>query len=165
MTDYPEAQATRPLWLVTLADLALLLLGFVVLVQATGGIDRAKLAGGFREGFGAEPEAPIAVAAYAVQGFAPGSAVATQDAGLIDWAREAVRDPRVRLTIAGATDGTAADVDHETRSAAILASDRARAVAALLARVVPADRVTITTATRNTRRMASVTQGFAGEGR
>ena len=46
LLDPPPA---RPLWLWTLADLALLLVGFFVLVQAT---DRQALAKGLREGFG-----------------------------------------------------------------------------------------------------------------
>ena len=50
--DYPDAPATRALWLVTLADLALLLVGFFVLLQANQHLDRKALARGMREGFG-----------------------------------------------------------------------------------------------------------------
>ena len=48
---FPDATAAKPLWLITLADLALLLVGFFVLVQATS-LDRAALAKGLRAGPG-----------------------------------------------------------------------------------------------------------------
>ena len=59
MTDFPEPSASRPLWLMTLADLALLLVGFLVLVQATS-LDRDALAKVLREGFGVT-DAPMPV--------------------------------------------------------------------------------------------------------
>lgn len=160
--DYPDAPATRALWLVTLADLALLLVGFFVLLQANQHLDRKALARGMREGFGvheADP-APIPVAADGIFDFAPGSATLPHapDA-LVAWARDAARDPRVLVTVTGSVDGSAADVDPATRSAAILASDRARALAAAIA---PA-RVAITTDQRPGRRAALVTLAFAGE--
>jgi hypothetical protein len=168
-SDYPDAPAARPIWLVTLADMALLLLGFFVLVQATG--DRRALAGGLRNGFGGSSavatttppaEAPMPVAAMLAD-FPAGSA-APQDAdALVAWAREAVRDPRISLSIAGATDGTAADVDAATGSRVILAADRARAVAALLAPVT--QRLVITTDPAAHRRSAIVTLAFTGDNR
>lgn len=76
-------------------------------------------------------------------GFAPGSAVLpSSPAGLIAWSREVTRDPRVSLRINGSVDGTPRDVDPLTGSGAVLAADRARAVAAALAQAgaVPAGR-------------------------
>jgi hypothetical protein len=185
--EYPDRQPGRPLWLITLADLALLLVGFFVLLQATQTAgDRPlaprALAAGLREGFGAPatataataaaeiarprfpaPPAALPVAAAGMLDFAVGSAtLPTSPAALAGWARDAVRDPRVQLTVTGSVDGTPGDVDPVTRSAAILASDRARAVAAAIARVAPG-RVTLATSPTTGRRAAIVTQAFVGE--
>lgn len=170
--DFPEAPATRPLWLTTLADLGLLLLGFFVFIQASSPIDGHKLAEGFRAGFGvtdapAPAPDPMAVAAAAMLDFAPGSAVLPQaPSSAIAWAREAARDPRVVLKISGETDGSAADVDPATGSAAVLAADRARAVAAALAAAhVAPGRMTIVNAPEHRghgRRAVLMTVGFAG---
>ena len=120
----------------TLADLALLLVGFFVFVQATRTRHKA-LANGIRDGFGATPpEAPMPFAATAMLASRPARLRCPRARPLIAWARDAVRDPRVTLRITGNTDGIAADVDPATGSAALLAADRARAVAAALARVV-----------------------------
>src|SRR5690242_2092946 len=115
--DFPEAPSGRPIWLITLADLALLLVGFFVFIQANNHLDGRKLAQGFRAGFGIEtaPEAvkpdPMPVAAAAMLDFAPGSALLPQSpASVIAWAREAAADPRVMLKVSGETDGSAADV-------------------------------------------------------
>jgi outer membrane protein OmpA-like peptidoglycan-associated protein len=152
----------RPLWLWTLADLALLLVGFFVLVQAT---DRRALARGLREGFGVTaPDVasdPIPLAAAAVA-FAPGSARLQSDAGLIDFATSNLRDPRASLRVSGGTSG-AGDVDPATRSADLLATDRARAVVTyLIARGIAADRITIASAS-TARRTALVTVSFTGD--
>lgn len=161
MTDeFPALPPTRPLWLMTLADLALLLVGFLVLVQATQ-LDRHALAAGLRGGFGAPPpvEDPVPVAAAGITGFAPGSATlpgAPDD--LIAWAVAALADPRVSLRVAGSVDGSAADIDPVTGSGVVLAADRARAVAAALARVAPG-RLTVTTAPAR-RRQVLVTLAF-----
>ncbi|WP_354301285.1 MULTISPECIES: hypothetical protein [unclassified Sphingomonas] len=185
--EYPDRQPGRPLWLITLADLALLLVGFFVLLQATQTAgDRPlaprALAAGLREGFGAPatataaiaaaqiarprfpaPAAALPVAAAGMLDFAVGSAtLPTSPAALAGWASDAVRDPRVQLTVTGSVDGTPGDVDPVTRSAAILASDRARAVAAAIAQVAPG-RVTLATSPTSGRRAAIVTQAFAGE--
>ncbi len=66
------------------------------------------------------------------------------------------------LTVTGSTDGTPADIDRVTGSAAILAADRARTVAAALAAVAPS-RVAIVTATKPGRRAAIVSVAFVGE--
>lgn len=172
--DFPETVPARPVWLITLADLALLLIGFFVLIQASQHLDRKELARGIREGFGAttSPAAtsdPIPVAAAAMLNFAPASAaLPSAPAGLIAWAREAVRDPRVTLKISGSVDGSPTDVDPLTGSGAVLAADRARAVAAALAaaHVVPAGRMTIVNAPEipgRAHRTVIVTIGFAGE--
>lgn len=157
----------RPLWLITFADLALLLLGFFVLIQATQRVDPQALAAGIRSGFGASEAsapAPMALDIATVDGFAPGSPIsATQAQEAIAWAREAARDPRTQLRITGEVDGSAADVDPMTGSGPILAADRARAVAALLVRhggIAP-NRIAISTGKGH--RRAVLTLGFAGE--
>lgn len=174
--DLPEIGQSRPVWLMTLADLALLLVGFFVFVQASQQLDQSALAKGMREGFGVhdtsvqraiEPIDPMAVSVGAMRGFAPGSAVPTQaPERLVAWARDATRDGRVSLRITGGVDGTPSDVDPATGSGAMLAADRARAVALLLlaAHAVPADRLTIVTATRPAGRAVTITTGFAGNG-
>jgi hypothetical protein len=163
MTDFPDIAPPRQLWVVTLADLALLLVGFLLLVQASG--DRAALAQGMREAFAQDPVSAMPVLATATGEFARGSAALARDPALVGWAREAVRDPRVTLAITGAVDGSAGDVDAGTGSGAVLAADRARAVASLLADTVPAGRLTITTTVAPGRRAATVTLAFAGETR
>ncbi len=172
--DLPDLAPTRPIWLITLADLALLLVGFFVLLQASQQLDRAALARGLRAGFGVRdvgapsaiptPE-PMAVSAGAMRGFEPGSAALpiAPDA-LIGWARDAARDDRVLLRVAGAVDGSPGDVDPVTGSGAVLAADRARAVASalLLAHAVPANRITIVAAARPGQRSVTVSTGYAG---
>ncbi|MDB5694995.1 MAG: hypothetical protein JWN21_538 [Sphingomonas bacterium] len=141
----------KPLWLMTLADLALLLVGFLVLIQAT--TDRDALARGLRDAFGRIETAPIPVAA-AVASFAPGSAVLTDPATLVSWARTELRDPRVTITVTGAA---------EASEGVLLAVDRARAVlAALVAADLPAERLQLATA-RSPGRRATLTLAFAGE--
>ena len=157
LLDPPPA---RPLWLWTLADLALLLVGFFVLVQAT---DRRALARGLREGFGGavETSAPIPLAAAAVA-FAPGSAVPQAPASLAAFAAGNLADPRASLRVSGGTMG-AGDVDPATGSADLLAADRARAAAAyLIAAGVAADRILIAPAGTG-RRTALVTVSFTGD--
>ena len=153
----------RPLWLVTLADLALLLVGFVVLIHATS-LDRRALANGLKAGFGvaAPADEPMPVAAAALANFAPGSAVLpASPAALAAWAKEALRDPRVSLRVTGAVDGSPQDLDLATGSGAVLAADRARAVAAALASTA-GGRMTVATGTPG-RRHVIVTLAFAGE--
>ena len=163
MTDFPDIPHPRAPWAMTLADLALLLVGFLLLVQVTG--DKGALAKSLRQGFG-EPGAPaMPVLATATGEFAPGSAALGAEPALISWARDALRDPRVTLAITGAVDGTATDVDPASRSGAVLAADRARAVAALVGRAVPGARLLITTAIVPGRRAATVSLAFAGENR
>ncbi|WP_314373077.1 hypothetical protein [Sphingomonas paucimobilis] len=177
MTDpvFPEAAPARPIWLVTLADLALLLVGFLVLVQATGTERRPALLNGLRAQFGSskslvdqamrlppEPPPAMPVAAAALR-FAPGSATPVDpDVLFVPWAHEALADPRVRLSVVGATDGSAADVDPVTHSAVVLAADRARAAAALIGPAA-ADRLILSTAAKPGQRIAMVTLVFAGE--
>lgn len=169
---YPEPIANRPIWLMTLADLGLLLVGFFVFVQAAQHLDGKQLARGIRAGFGATPAAgaapasePMPVAAAAMLDFAPGSAaLPSSPAGLIAWAREVTRDPRIVLKVSGGVDGSPADVDATTGSGAVLAADRARAVAAALAeaRAVPPGRLEILGAGKPGHRTVTVTIGFAG---
>ncbi len=165
--DLPDIATARPVWLMTLADLALLLVGFFVFLQASQHLDKGAFAKGIREGFGVYDRVvarePMAVSAGSVTGFAVGSAALRQapDA-LIGWARDSTRDPRVVLRVAGAVDGSVGDVDPLTGSGAVLAADRARAVATVLlvAHAVPADRITLSAA-RPGRRAVTVTTGFA----
>lgn len=146
----------KPLWLVTLADLALLLVGFLVLIQAT--TDRAALARGIREGFGASEAAPPPVPPMPVDAvaaaFAPGVATLAEPAPLIAWARQALRDPRITLAVTGS-----ATPDEGV----LLAADRARAaLAALIAAGLPADRLQLATARAGGRRV-TLSLAFGGE--
>lgn len=167
MTYHDEDAPARPIWLMTLADLSLLLVGFFVFLQATQ-VDPKILAASFRAGFGIKEAAattqamPVDIAA--ATGFAPGSAQAGDLSGVIGWARTAAVDPRTRLRITGETQGDG-DVDPATGSAAILAADRARAIASALVRTgaVPASRVQIATGTGQ--RRALLTIGFDGDGK
>lgn len=167
-SGYPDPAPSKPLWLVTLADLALLLVGFFVLLQASekprAVTDALRASFGGTTDANAHAPAPAAmpVMAAGMLDFAPGSAsLPDSPAAIVAWAREGVRDPRVSLTITGQTDGSAADVDPATGSAAILAADRARTLAATLAPV--SRRITVTTATRPGRRAAIVTFAFIGD--
>lgn len=169
---YPEPVANRPIWLMTLADLGLLLVGFFVFIQASQHLDGKQLAQGIRSGFGVTSGAapapasdPMPVAAAAMLDFAPGSAVLpSSPAGLIAWAREVTRDPRIVLKVSGGIDGSPSDVDATTGSGAVLAADRARAVAAALAEAhaVPPGRLEILGAGKPGHRNVTVTIGFAG---
>ena len=137
-----EPSPTRPTWLVTLADLALLLVGTLVLFQAVGR-ERDAAAASIRQAFDGDEAPPMPVAAARLDGFTPGSAVLPGSTGpLAAWANDALRDPRVTVTITGEADGTPADTDRASGSAAILAADRARAiVTALIARGAPPARL------------------------
>lgn len=159
---------SRPVWLITLADLSLLLLGFFVLIQANREMDGAALAKGMRAGFGVEapaPEAPaMALGLARVMGFVTGSASITGDTrAAIAWAREAGRDPRTRIEILGRVDGSLEDRDAVTRSGAILAADRARAVAAALVRQGAVDPARLTIATGKGSRSVELTVTYPGE--
>jgi hypothetical protein len=140
-----EEEPRRPIWLVTLADLMLLLVGFFVFLQANQTLDSRQIANGLRAGFGVAPEAAMPVAASRLEGFAVGSAALPPADAAIAWAQDAARDPRVRIEITGGTDGSTADVDAASGSAAILAADRARALAEVLAQTVPPAQLSIAT--------------------
>ncbi len=142
MPDLMEDEARKPIWLITLADVMLLLVGFFVFLQANQTLDGRAIAQGLRQGFGIAVDPPMAVEANIVEGFGIGSA-AMPSSPAIGWARDAMRDPRTIIRVVGGTDGSAGDVDAATGSAAILAADRARAVAARLAGQVPPDRLAI----------------------
>lgn len=151
-----------PLWLMTLADLALLLVGCFALLQATSRLkaqDRAQIVTGLRTAFGGSAtiveaeETPVAVGINRVGGFAPGSDRPAGDpAALIDWVRANMTDSRTLLDITGHADGSAADrIDG---SAVSLAARRAAAVAALIERsgALPADRLLVSVDTPPTDR-------------
>jgi hypothetical protein len=157
---FKDDEPSRPIWLVTLADLSLLLVGFFVFLKASEADPRA-LAAQIRSGFVADAT-PMPVDLATVTGFAAGSPEPGDAGGAIAWARDSARDPRTRLRITGEVDGSAGDVDPATGSGAILAADRARAVAALLVRAhaVAPDRVTLVTGSGQ--RRAVLTLGYDG---
>jgi hypothetical protein len=156
-----EDEPRRPIWLITLADVMLLLVGFFVYLQANPTLDHRTLTASLREGFGIEAPLPIAVEANVVAGFGPGSAeLPASDVAL--WAKDALRDPRTVIRVTGGTDGTSADVDAATGSAAILAADRARAVVAALSTDVPPSRLLIDTRV-GAGRAVQLNLAFAGE--
>lgn len=151
----------RPVWLMTLADLALLLVGFFVFLQANQSMSPQALAAALRAGFAAEPAAmPVDLAT--IHGFEAGSATLPDSAAALAWARAAAHDPRTRLKITGEVDGTPSDVDQLTGSGPILAADRARAVAALLIHsgAISPERIAIVTGTGQ--RRAVLTIGYDG---
>lgn len=158
---FEEETPGRPVWLITLADLSLLLVGFFVYLKASEADPRA-LAAQIRAGFVAEAPAAMPVDIAAVNGFTAGSAEIVDASAALDWARAAARDPRTRLRVTGEVDGTPADVDPLTGSGPILAADRARAVAARLVRAgaVSPDRITLSTG-RGQRRTV-LTLGYDG---
>ncbi|MES2337042.1 MAG: flagellar motor protein MotB [Pseudomonadota bacterium] len=156
-----EDEPRRPIWLITLADVMLLLVGFFVFLQANTTLDAQQIAAGLRDGFGLAADAPMAVDANAVQGFAPGSAALPPN-DVAGWVRAALQDPRTIIRVTGGTDGSAQDVDPATGSPAILAADRARAVAALIAPDVPPARIAIDTRP-GAGRAVQLTIAFAGE--
>lgn len=180
MTVFDEV-ATRPVWLTTLADLGLLLVGFFVFVQASQHLDPAELSAGIREGFGIKTDRPIAEAEAeaeaaepamivdlgSIEGFASGSAIPSGDiAAAIRWSRGAAADPRTRIRIAAGTDGSKGDVDPTTGSAAVLAADRARAVAVALVKggAIEPNRIEIAGAEYAPRaRRVLLHVGFAGD--
>lgn len=140
---------SRPLWLITLADLSLLLVGFFVFLQATGHRPKpqqAAISAGIREAFGGEAEARLAVDANAVS-FTPGSAAAPDLRTIRTWAGDALADPRTRLVVTGYADpreGMAlagARVDAVLGGLNDIPTDRVRVGASLLPR---AHRVTLT---------------------
>ncbi|HYZ47374.1 MAG TPA: flagellar motor protein MotB [Sphingomonas sp.] len=137
------APHARPLWLITLADLSLLLVGFFVFLQATAHKPQAQQAAieaGIRHAFGGEATPRIAVDANEIDGFAPGSAALPGSFQLAStWAPEALADPRTRLVVTGYADGST--TDRLDGSALALAGLRADAVSAALAKVVPAERL------------------------
>ncbi|ODP39045.1 OmpA family protein [Sphingomonas turrisvirgatae] len=141
---WDDIAPARSAWIITLADLALLLVGFFVLLQANRELDRERLLAGLRAGFGIEEAAPPPMTvATARLVFATGSADA-DPRQVIAWARDAARDQRTRITVTGST-GPAGDADPATHSPAILAVDRARHVAAaLIAAGVHPARISIT---------------------
>lgn len=165
MTRFDDLEPGRPLWLVTLADLCLLLVGFFVFVQASQ-LDKRQLAAAIRKGFDAPPPAaePLTLERAAVRGFAVADAGLPPIDSVIGWARDAAADPRTRITVTGSTDGSEADRDPLTLSAPILAADRARAVAAALVRsgAVSRDRVAISTDPAASGRHVLLSVGFAG---
>lgn len=156
-----DIASSRPLWLTTLADLSLLLVGFFVLLQANRTLDTSALAAGIRAGFSAPDAVPMPLEAAAIDGFARGSArLPPAHASALRFVRDAARDPRIAVTLTGGTDG---DVDAATGSAAILANDRARAVAVALisdSGITP-DRIAFAPP-RTGRRQVWIDLGFAG---
>lgn len=133
----------QPLWLITLADLALLLVGFFVFLQATSHKPRSEqtaIQAGIREAFGGPAEARLAVDANAITSFAPGRAdLPANAAAIVDWARSALSDPRTRLVVTGYADGSPAD--QLDGSSLALAGLRADTAVAALNGAIPRDRI------------------------
>lgn len=146
-TPRPQRPVARTIWIATLADLSLLMVGFFALLQATRPAERPAMVQAIRAGL-TDSLAPPAMALEiaAVSPFAAGSALPPPAAmqAAITWARDAARDPRTRIEVIGVTDPEG-DVDPMTGSAPLLAADRARAVATALVRAgaVRPDRITI----------------------
>ncbi|QHL90159.1 flagellar motor protein MotB [Sphingomonas changnyeongensis] len=124
----------RPLWLVTLADLSLLLLGFFVLIQASArdpAPRRAAIAAGIRDAFGGTDAPRLAVAANRIDGFASGYARLPRaaSAALAEWARQAAADPRSHIVVTGhatPAEGLALAAARAEAAARALPVDRAR---------------------------------------
>lgn len=155
-------RTARPIWLMTLADLALLLVGFFVFLQAIARQDAATQAAvnaSIRGAFGGDAalaEPNVAVDANIVAGFATGSATlpTTPDA-LLEWTINGARDARTRVLVTGYADGTPDDID-DSGSALALASARAAAVASAIETAgIPADRLRIAAALAPTGQQAS----------
>jgi hypothetical protein len=161
MTFEDEDRPGRPTWLVTLADLSLLLVGFFVFLKASETDPRA-LAAQIRAGFVAESAPAMPVDIAAVSGFAAGSAEIVDASAALAWARAGARDPRTRLHVTGEVDGTPGDVDPLTGSGPILAADRARAVAARLVRLGAVSPERITLSTGRGQRRTVLTLGYDG---
>lgn len=146
MIPRPRPAPSRAIWLTTLADLSLLLVGFFALIQATRPAERPRLVEAIKAGFtDAEPPAmPLEMAAVGPFAAASAAPPAEPLAAAVAWARTAARDPRTTIQLVGFTDATG-DADPATGSAALLAADRARAVAAALvqAGAVRPDRIAI----------------------
>lgn len=133
----------RPIWLTTLADLALLITGFLVFIQANMR-SPARVAAAMQAGFGGtRTPGPLAVASARVSGFAPGSAALPDTRAAAEWALNGMRDPRVRMTITGEWESAEADRPQKNASGMLLAVARCHAVAARLiaSGAVPADRI------------------------
>lgn len=172
---WDDIAPARTAWLITLADLGLLLVGFFVFLQANRTLDRDELVKALRGGFGAAEEQvvrepPMVVATARLDGFATGSAVLPDPSAIIGWARDVARDSRTQIIITGstatATTASGADIDPATGSAAILAADRARTVAATLVHrgAIDPRRITIAIAPGG-RAAVTLSVGFAGETR
>ena len=138
------------------------------LLRATAGdspAERPALVQAIRAGLTDAPPPPMAVEMAAVAPFAAGSATPPPAslASAIAWARGAARDPRTRVELVGATDPHG-DTDVLTGSAPLLATDRARTVAAALvhAGAVRPDQITIAAASTPLGRGVQLRLGFSG---
>lgn len=142
-TIAPRTRRARSTWLVTLADLALLLLGFLaMLAAAQDDAARQRLAAAVRTGFVGEERGSVTVESARIAGFAPGSlALPASAAGALDWLALAAADPRTIVVVSGSSDGTAADtaVGGPLATAAMRAEAVAGAIVA--AGILPAARI------------------------
>jgi flagellar motor protein MotB len=152
----------RPIWLMTLADLSLLLVGFFVFLQATAHkseSQQSEISAGIREAFGGEAAVRLGVDANVIAGFAPGSAGLPKDlSALRQWAREALADPRTRLVVTGYADGS--PTDRSQGSALALAGLRAEAAAAALGVPIAPERLHLAAATAPGARRVTLTISF-----
>jgi flagellar motor protein MotB len=140
--------SAKPLWLITLADLSLLLVGFFVFLQATSHKpqpEQEAIQAGIRQAFGGVGAAPLAVEANAITGFNSGSAALPRDrAAIAAWVTDALADQRTRLIVTGYADGSPGD--RANGSAMALAGRRAEAAAAALGGTVSPDRLRLAAA-------------------
>lgn len=168
MPSRPRRQPMRTVWLATLADLALLLVGFFALLQATRPSERPQLVEAIRAGFTDAAPPAMALDIAAVTPFAAGSATppAASLAAAVAWARGAARDPRTTIELVGFTDPEG-DADPATGSAPLLAADRARAVAAALvqAGAVRPDQLSLSASPAPRGRAVQLRLAFSGSNR
>ena len=148
----------------TLADLALLLVGFFVLVQAT---DRQALAKGLREGFGGAvadsvQARPDPARRRRGRRSRPARPSRTRPRALIDFAAANLRDPRASLRVSGGTVGAGRCRSGDRQRRPARRRPRARIAAYLIGHGIAADRIIIAAAGTG-RRTALVTVSFTGD--
>ena len=169
---FPIPQKRTARWVMTLADLALLLLGFLVMVHATEkrGTSR-QVARAMRAALGDSgtsaiqvgiggTEQPPALDANALAGFSAGSAALPAAVyPIAQWLRQAAADPRSRVLVTGHSDDREAD---RSTGGLVLASSRADTVARALIKTgaITADRVDLAASAGGRSRRVEITISF-----
>lgn len=152
-------------WVVTLADLALLLVGFFVMVHAAEkkGATR-QMADAVRGALGvtvarAQPTG-VALDADALTGFSAGDAALPKAIWPVaQWLKQAAADPRARVLVTGRSDDREAD---RSTSGLIIAASRADIVARALIRTgaIPASRVDLAASAGGAERRVDITISY-----